>query len=293
MKFFIVFQPSGDVIDLETDKPDLLNYYISWLEQRQANKFHLLPDSTFGKPEQLHQTLKDFNSSIMGQLLSFDCPEDSLDLLDQDLLNQLHCRWVHSNHKQFRIADLRQTHSDFQHLFDQISDDIDIVILSQICYKYNLQELYSAINLQIHQVESIFNKLNFQAEFDRDWAWIETKNIFPKTYTSNSIANFSLSFNHYGRHLYNKFCTFDNYLEHDDENTFDQLLGYVQLSMVPSETIAYSPQYLAWCERNKREPGGSVLNIGNIIDLEENLFEYRKLLYKNLFLHNNHFELSF
>lgn len=293
MKFYIVFKPSGDVIPLETDKPDLLQYYKGFLEQCCANRFSLIPGQQFSSLEQLRKTLETFNQSIVGKLVSFDCPDDELDLLDQDLLNKIHCEWTHSNHIQLEVCDLQEKYSEFWHLFNQITDDIAQVGIPQICYKYDLQELYGAINTRIHQVESIFDKMYFQAAFDRDWGWIETKNIFPKKYTSNSVANLCLRFQHPGRHLHDKFSTFDLDLTYDDENTFNQLLGFIQLSMVPPETIAYSPEYLAWCHKVNREPGGEAINIGNIIDLGKNLFDYRKLVYKNLFVDKNFFELSF
>lgn len=293
MNFFIIFQSSGDTIPLTTDKPDLLDYYIDFLESTSSNQFSLISNLKVSNLTQLYQTLQSFNTSIPGKLISFKQPDDATDFLNQDLINKLHCEWVHSNHKKFLTKDLKKKYPDIlQPLFDQISDDIHDVIFSEIVYKFNMQEIYFAINQELHLVESMFNKINFQAKFDDKWGWIETQNIFPKNYTSNSQANLSLKFNHYGRTLYHKFCTFDLDLNHDDENTFDQLLGYVQLSLVPPETINYSPEYLQWCTKIGREPGGNNLNLGNIIDLDKKLLEYRKLLYKNLMINNNYFQLS-
>lgn len=294
MNFYIIFQSSGDTIPLTTDKPDLLEYYIDFLESNYANRFSLISNRSVSNLAQLGQTLEKFNASIPGQLLSFELPDDETGFLDQTLINKLHFEWVQSNHVKFCIEDLKQKYPDMlQPLFDQISDDIQTVIFSEICYKFNVQEIYSAINQRLHLVERMFNKMDFQAEFDDKWRWIETKNIFPKNYTSNSIANLSLKYNHYGRSLYGKFRSFDLDLIHDDENTFNQLLGYVELSLEPPETIDYSPEYLQWCTKIGREPGGVKLNIGNIIDLDKNLLDYRKLLYKNLMINNNCFHLSF
>ena len=222
MKFYLVFNPSGDVIPLRTDKPDLLEYFIDFLEKHTANKFNLMSGHKFGRPKQLQQILHKFNHSLVGQLISFACPDDELRLLDQNLLNEIHCQWVHSNHKQFRMSDLQQKYPMLQPLFDQISDDIDTVSFSEICYKYNLQDLYFSINSEVHQVESMFNRMRFQATFDRDYNWIEIKNIFPKSYTSNSVSNLSLSFAHYGRTLYDKFRTFDLDLTHDPWHYWSQ-----------------------------------------------------------------------
>lgn len=292
MKFYLVFNPSGDVIPLSTDKSDLLEYFIDFLEKHGANKFNPTSNNKFVRPTQLHQILYKFNHSIVGQLMSFACANDELQLLDQNLLNEIHCQWVHSNHVRFRVSDLQQKYPMLQHLFDQISDDIDTVSFPEICYKYNLQDLYFSINYHVHEVESMFNKMHFRATCDREYNWIEIKNVFPKSYTSNSVSNLSLSFAHYGRTLYDKFRTFDLDLTHDDENSFDQLLGFVNISLVPPETITYSPEYLEWCKKINREPGGTNINIGNILELETKLLHYRNLFYKNLVTSNNHFQLS-
>lgn len=294
MNFYVIFQSSGDTIPLITDKPDLLDYYIDFLESNSANQFSLISNRGVSNLSQLHQTLQKFNDSVPGQLISFELPDNESEFLDQNLINKLHCEWVHSNHVEFRIEDLKQRYPYMlRPLFDQISDDIHTVIFSEICYKFDVQEIHAAINQRLHRVEQMFDRMVFQADFDDKWGWIETQNIFPKTYTSNSIANLSLKFNHYGRTLYNKFRTFDLGLIHDDENTFDQLLGYVTLSLFPPETINYSPEYLQWCAKIGREPGGTTLNLGNIIDLDKKLLDYRKLLYKNLMINNNCFQLSF
>jgi hypothetical protein len=294
MKFYLLFQQTGDFIPLVAEKPDLVEYYVDFLNTRSANKFSLMSQHKFDQISRLQKILSEFNDTIPGKLISFNCINNSVDLLDQDLLNRIHCEWVHSNHATFVVDDLKQRYpTQLAHLFDQISDDILSVIFSQIVYKYGLEDLYFSINLVLHEVESIFDRMIFKADFCRDWGWIETANIFPKKYTSNSQTNLSLHFNHYGRTLYDKFRTFDHDLTYDDENTFNELLGYVKLSLLPSETIAYSAEYLRWCRQIGREPGGNNLNIGNILELKKNLLDYRKLLYRNLSANNNCFSLSF
>lgn len=294
MKFYLLFRETGDFIPFVAEKPDLVEYYIDFLDQRFVNKFSLISQPKFEQIAKLQEILYQFADTPPGKLISFDCVNDPIDLLDQDLLNRIHCEWVHSNHVKFAVDDLKKKYpNDFRQLFDQISDDVLTVIFSEIVYKYGLQDLYSSINLVLHHVESIFNKMVFQADFSKDWGWIETPNIFPKSYTSNSIANLSLEFNHYGRTLIDKFRYFDHNLSYDDENTFNQLLGFLKLSLLPKETIDYSPEYLQWCENIGRHPGGDYLNIGNIAELNYNLLDYRKLLYYNLFKNNNYFSLSF
>lgn len=295
MKFYLIFHTSGDAIPLETDRPDLLEYYVDFLDQNNANKFVLQSSQQFGKnTANLQRILHEFNCSIPGKLIAFDNVKDTKDFLDQNILNKIHCEWVHSQHKRFDVLDLKQHYQeDLAYLFENISDDIQEVTFSEIVYKYQLQDLYSSINLVLHEVESTFNRMIFQADFCRHWGWIETTNSFPKKYTSNSRANLSLHFNHYGRTLQDKYRTFDHDLAYDDENTFRQLLGWLRLSLLPPETFDCSKEYLQWCQKIGREPGGDNLNLGNIIDLDKNLLEYRRLICQNVFYDDNYFSLSF
>jgi hypothetical protein len=111
--------------------------------------------------------------------------------------------------------------------------------------------------------------------------WVEFKNPYPKSLITNDNCNFKISFNHLGRPLYSKYQNFDTDLEYCDENTFDQLLGFVEIDLVNPQTHAYSPEYIAWCQKHNREPSGSNLNIGNMVDLNNQLAEYRSIVYRN------------
>jgi len=295
MKFYLVFETTGDTIELETDRPDLLEYYMDFLAQHNINRFTLESSHQFvKKTTYLQQILHEFNNSVPGKLISFDNVQDPKNFMDQNILNKLHCEWVHSHHKKFSISDLKHHYpKELAHLFDSLSDDIQEVIFSGIVYKYQLQDIYSSINLVLHDIESTFDAMVFRANFCRHYNWLEIQNIFPKKYTSNSRANLSLWFNHYGRTLADKYRRFDHDLVYDDENTYQQLLGWVKLSLLPSETIAYSEEYLQWCQKIGREPGGDKLNLGNIIDLDKNLLEYRRLICQNIFYSSNSFSFSF
>jgi hypothetical protein len=76
-------------------------------------------------------------------------------------------------------------------------------------------------------------------------------------------------------------------LEHDDENSFDQLLGFVDLKLLPAQTIPLSQEYQQWCRTMNQVVCGNNLTLGNIPDLHERLTEYRQLIYKNLKSNNN------
>ena len=47
------------------------------------------------------------------------------------------------------------------------------------------------------------------------------------------------------------------------------------------ETNTYSTEYLDWCKSHNRTPCGNNLNIGNFVNLAENLTTYRTIMYNN------------
>jgi hypothetical protein len=95
-------------------------------------------------------------------------------------------------------------------------------------------------------------------------------------------CNFRISFNHLGRSLYEKYQNFDTDLACDDENTFDQLLGFVDLSLIRPRSHSFSEEYILWCKQHNKVPSGGFLNIGNLVDFENRLTDYRVVIYRNI-----------
>lgn len=291
MHFYIVFENSNDCIQFESTHHDLVLEYIDFVNNSCANRFSLLDKKNISQAiEKLHKSINEINKTVITDLAGkFSVPKNKEDFLDQYYLNKTHAQWVNHVFEIYKVTELKSSnHSEkLEHLFEQLSDDIEEVTLPTIVHKFNLEHLHSSINENIHAIESKFSLLKFKADFDN---WIERKNIF-KNYASNSIANFRISFNHYGRTQRNKFVYHDVNLEHPDENNYNQLLGFVELSLNPVETIGYSPEYIAWCKKNNTIPMGEYLNLGNIVNLEKNLLHYRKILHRNL-EKNNHFKIT-
>jgi hypothetical protein len=162
-------------------------------------------------------------------------------------------------------------------------DELPIVRVDDILDKLHVKKEFNDINLYVHRLESIFKYVRAKSEIEN---WVEMSNPFPKSCLSNSIANLSIDFNHLGRTLYNKFQNFDTNLMYDDENSYNELLNYVAIRIRPPETISMSVEYVESCRRNNREPIGNFLNIGNLINLNDNLTKYRQILYKNIQANN-------
>jgi len=291
MNFSLTFDNSGDSIDFVSTHPDLVEYYVDQLNQRKANSFRI-QNSTWAESvtqdiDYLHTVLEEVNSWIE-ELADWRYKTVGLeDYLSQQNLNKFHAEWVKSQNQIYNI-DAKRIKNNFEgiveHIHDMFPDDERFVMLGNLLNKLNRSQQYDQINHAVHKLESKFNRINFGMS---DGSWQEFSNIFDKSILTNDVANFNLTFNHLGRTLYNKFQTFDLNLEHDDENSFDQLLGFVDLTLLPAQTIPLSGEYQQWCQSMNRVAYGNNLTLGNIPDLADRLTEYRQLIYKNLKNNNN------
>jgi hypothetical protein len=291
MKFSLTFDNSGDSIDFVSTNPDLVEYYVDQLNQQNANSFCVQnstwADSVAQDINQLHSVLKEVNNWIE-DLTNWRYDVFELqDYLDQKNLNKLHANWVNSQNQIYNI-DAKRQQNNFtgivEHIHDLFPDDERCVVLGNLLNKLNRVQQYDQINHAVHKLESKFDQINFEMS---DRSWQEFSNIFDRSVLTNNVANFNLTFHHPGRTLYNKFQTFDLDLEYQDENSFDQLLGFVDLKLLPAQTIPLSQEYQQWCRTVDQVACGNNLTMGNIPDLSDRLTEYRQLIYKNLKSNNN------
>jgi hypothetical protein len=286
MNFYIIFESTGDCIPFETisqHTADVLVHYVDQLQKSDLNRFGVIGD--FGKKCQqnlqgLDNTLKKCNEFIYELLDEYLETADLENYLDQKLLNKLHADWVHSQNKVYDIDKKRQLYQSVQseQIHNMFPDELRFPIVATILDKIKCTDVYNKINLYVHSIENSFNQITCQA---LGTPWFETPNLFDKDLITNNHANFALSFNHLGRTLYDKFTSYDSELQFKDENNYDQLLGFVDIKLIRPQTIPFSKEFDAWAKSNQKKPIGQFFNIGNIVDLEKNLFDYRKVIYRN------------
>jgi hypothetical protein len=291
MKFQIAFDNSGDSIEFESVNPQVLEYYVDQLNQRNINLFSVQrkawADTVTQRINQLHSTLSAVNSWIH-ELTDWQYDVfDIEDYLNQRNLNKLHADWVNSQGQVYDI-DAKRKQSNFsgtaELIHDMFPDSERVVTIANLISKLNQTQRYDDINHNVHTLEQSFDCITFETS---GGTWNEFLNVFDKSILTNNIANFSLTFNHLGRTLYNKFIHSDWDLEHNDENSYNEFLGFVSLSLSPSQTIPLSKEYQAWCRSHGRVPIGNNLNLGNIPDLHDRLTDYRQMIFKNLKSNNN------
>ena len=291
MSFSLIFDNSGDSINFVSVYPDLTEYYINQLNQKKANSFRVLDnkwaESVTHDIDYLHTGLVEVNNWIE-QLADWRYETfESADYLNQEILNKFHTQKTQGQNQIYDI-DAKRYQYNFtgvaELIHNMFPDDIRFVMIGDIVKKLNRYQPYEQINQAVHKLESRFNQLYFGMA---DNSQQECPNIFNKSILTNNIAHFNLSFHHVGRTLYNKFQSFDLKLEHDDENSFNELLGFVDIRLVPAQTIPLSIEYRQWCQSMNRVACGDKLTLGNIPDLSDRLTEYRQLIYKNLKNNNN------
>lgn len=288
MKFSIVFDNSGDTLPFEVKyNHELFEYFVNQTNSRNQNSFsndRCLYDDLDKKITHLHWAISKTNEVFYNLVdSSFKQHTDLENYLDQRFLNRLHSEWVFSHRHKVDIDRLRFS-SDApraslgNRLHDMYPDEIrfpDIApVLENIGYSYNFRE----INIGVHRLENSFNNLEFKA----DAKWDVFDNPFKdKLITNNDVVNFSFGYTYVGRQYYNKFKHFDTKLECPDNYNYENLEFAFQMNLSMPETIPFSKEAINWASKQNIKLVAEQVPIANIVDLENNLFEYRKILYRN------------
>lgn len=285
MFFVLVFDNTGDVLPFTAKHPDLLDYFIECITPLQNKVFYPVDNTQsidiYKKLQSFHETIIQINTWFE-YLTGKKYPEvDALDYLDQDRLNEMHALWVKSLSWIYDINAQRNV-KNYQGLVEKIhndfSDDVRFPTLISVINKLGLSKEYFSINETIHPIECFFRFIRYRIKSD---SWLEWQNPF-KHFVSNDISNLYLDFEHVGRTLENKYEFFDFDLEHDDENSFNEILPLVGLNLRPPRTVPYSIEYSDWCKKQNKRPVGNFMPLGNIPNLYENIKEFRIIVLRNL-----------
>jgi hypothetical protein len=284
MQIKLVFEKSGDELIFDPINYEVAEYYIDNLNQSNNNNFA----TQYPIGQRISRNISSLQESIgaankfIHLLTGTEIPSYTADdILNQQILNRLHAVWVNYNDIEYNIQEHRNSiDPDIKELAERLHhmlpDEIPIISLGTALDKLGLANTYNQINLMLHTLEETFNTISFRTD-----NWFSISNPFLKSILSNDVCNLRLSFNHLGRTLYNKYIHFDNKLECNDENSYDQLLGFVSIHLQRPQTIELSKEYTAWCRTRDINPTGDFLNIGNLPDIDTRLTEYRQLIYRN------------
>lgn len=288
MKIQLVFENSGDIIPFHVKyNHDLIEYFINETEKKSQNSFFV--DKQFSanidsKISELHWSITKTNEvlyDLTGKNIKHQ--NDLINYLDQEWLNKTHSDWVLLQIKDINIDYLRFNHHKDKaklgsQLHEKYSDEIRIIKLAEALSKLGYIFPYEEINMGVHRLESCFTNIEFKA----DNKWEVFDNPFVQTMeTNNDVINFSFGYTYVGRQYYNKFRYFDLNLNYPDNYNYETLEFAFQVNLNQPETIPFSQEAKKWAESKNIKLVAEQIPIGNAIDLDENLFDYRKILYNN------------
>lgn len=290
MKIKLIFENSGDELTFDPVNSEVAEYYIDCLDRDNSNYFLSYPsmgEHIFKIINKLRNSTQVAND-ILKPISNISLPEYSdTEYLNQNNLNFLHALWAAIQYDSYDVQKSRNSvdlrvKAIAEQLHHMLPDEFYVISLGDVITKLGLMETYNSVNMSLHDLESIFSDIRFKTP-----SWYSVDNHFSKSILTNNICNLRLTFNHLGRTLYNKYTNFDNRLEHKDENSYNQLLGFVSVHLVKPQTIDLSKEYIEWCKLNNVIPTGDFLNIGNLPDIDIRINEYRNLIYRNLRMNNS------
>jgi hypothetical protein len=288
MKFSLVFDKSGDTLPFEVKyNHELFEYFVDQANVQSQNLFsndQELYRRVDPKITHLHWAISKTNEvlyDLVGE--SFKQHTELENYLDQQFLNKLHSDWVFSHYHNIDINELRfSDNTQYARigsiLHEMYPDEIRIIKTTPAMEKLGYIYAFQEVNMGIHRLESSFSNLEFKA--DNKWEVINNP-LLDRMISNNDVVNFSFGYTYVGRQYYNKFKYFDSKLECPDHYNYETLEFAFQINLSMPETIPYSKEALEWASIQNIKLVAEQIPIANIIDLESNLFEYRKMLYRN------------
>lgn len=266
---------------------ELFEFFVDHANKKSQNSFsndRVLYQELDRKITHLHWATSKTNEvlyDLIGQ--SFKQHTDLENYLNQQFLNRQHSDWVFSQNHTVDIDQLRFSANAAQsrlgnRLHDMYPDEIRVVKTAPAMEKLGYIYPYEEVNMAVHRLESTFNTIEFKA----DDKWQVFDNPFVNSVVSNrDVVNFSFGYTYVGRQYYNKFKFFDTKLECPDHYNYEVLELAFQMNLMQPETVPFSQEALTWAQSKGIKLVGEQLPIANIVGLEDNLFEYRKILYRN------------
>lgn len=288
MKFSLVFDKTGDTLPFEVKyNHELFEFFVDRANKHKQNAFfddRVLYKDLDKKLTHLHWAISKTNEVFYNLVTqSFNQYTELENYLDQKFLNKLHSDWVFSHKCCVDIDKLRfSTKLEHASIGNQLHDLYPdnqrlpniVPVLEHIGYAYPFRE----INTGVHRLEFSFRNLEFKA--DAKWEVFDNPYI-DTIVTNNDIVNLSFGYTYVGRQSYNKFKNFDINLECPDHYNYETLEFAFQLNLQMPESIPFSKEAIQWAKRQNIKLTAEQIPIANIVKLEDNLFEYRKMLYRN------------
>jgi len=288
MNFSLVFENTNDELPfMVVNNKEVFRLFLEQIDSRNQNSFSF-EDGTYRLIDKnianLHWAISKTNEVLYDLInVSFAQPTDLVEYLDQKFLNNIHSDWVFSHRNSINIDEYR-FNGDLQksklgcQLHELYPDNIRVIQTAPALEKLGYLYPFHEVNLGVHRLESSFSKIEFLA--DDKWEVFDNLHI-DSMITNNDIVNFSFGYTYVGRQFYNKFRFFDTDLEYPDNFNYEQLELAFQVSLSRPETIPFSKEAREWADKKGIALVAEQIPIANLVDIDKNLFEYRKIIYRN------------
>ncbi len=251
----LVWSLTGDEIPLVPCNNELYEYFVAQLQSLNTNRYvgpYMDHSELFA---QLDESLQSLNHIIKHKFKITVFDIDSPNWHDQSLLNRLHKDWVK----------LHQLHTNISTICENIEEGSSI-------HFYRLNKLIHSAEMQFDDLLLINDSSSF-------------KNIFEHDLSMHGIAGLMINYNNLGRSTFNKWINFDTDYTDSDTNNFKEIYTELTLSLARPRVYGVPPMF------QHNTPCGDRIGLANFDKLEENLLNYRQLIYKNFRLSSNFIEL--
>jgi hypothetical protein len=290
MKFSLIFDKSGDTLPFEVKyNHELLEFFVDKSNQQSQNSFvndGVLQRDIDRKLAHLHWAITKTNEVLYDLIgIKLDQQTNLENYLEQNFLNKTHCDWALSQQHTVDIDKLRFSNVSAQarlgnQLHDMYPDEIRFPKIAAVLEKLGYIYPYEEVNMGVHRLEWSFDKSNLEFKADTKWEVFENPFV-DSMITNNDVINFSFGYTYVGRQYYNKFRFFDTKLEFKDYYNYESLEFAFQVNLNRPETVPFSQESQLWAKQHGIKLIGEQIPIGNLQNLEQNLFDYRKILYRN------------
>tara|TARA_B100000989_G_scaffold93263_1_gene67692 strand:- start:53757 stop:54548 length:792 start_codon:yes stop_codon:yes gene_type:complete len=252
MNFNLVFTKSGDMIELNTHNPPLVEYYFESITKSSKNKFNISCDNLMTSLEYLGECLLEINEYFVDKFnFSHFTEFVNIRLYNQDVLNKLHMVWV-----KFQLQ-----HAKINTILHKINP--------VLCQKFR------DINQILHNIENFKFKIR---NFDAKNIW-SCENIFGSKITDFNRYNVNIKFNDLGRQTYEKWKHYDENINDIDTDDFTTLSGELILSITKTYKQSAPDDYVSYCKNNNLSVIGSTIGFGNFTQQIEIV---QDILYRNM-----------
>lgn len=254
----LVWNSSGDWLELEPINNDLAQYWVNSLDRDNCNTFNLAKNYfDLSWPNLLVEHIRVVDDFLVDKLKidRLSAFRDQ-DVIDQHVLNALHRTWI-----------------------GLIRDYPKLVTI--ISRNKELHTHWNQINKKVHAIEERFKSI-----YVARYQW-ETPNIFGTDILDFNFCQIQLIFSQEGRSTYNKWNMFDYNIAEQDTNDFLSIGSEVSIHL--KRPCSYPPpvEYVEFCKLQNIPVVGRDLNLANFSDYETKMCEIRHVYLRNIADENN------